>query len=337
MQRKKPPHRPVCSSCYEVLQLDERNAGPETHSVVFDGRTYTLKGTRWYDEVDYIVPPKCIQNKLNRLVANQLAQEDEQIVDPKELLRRARLAHAADQLERARWLLLRAGSWPYDADPTMDELHSAVLASRIMRPDVLDDALKRFRWNKPLDFYKGYLKAGLQLAHLLQEADAACSHPRDLARHLAIRSELVFQNLALHGEASSGLICIAGITYDYFCSDAVLNLEPSLEYRIDPLHYYDDGPTERDWRACQSLGIKGEDRLRDRLTDVEDRFYWYRSPEFYWGHTAISLGISLGLSDSAACPVPSLLQSVYADLMVRSALIAGKILVAPAVAVKQKD
>lgn len=81
--------------------------------VTLDGKSYIWTGTRWYGATDYLTPPVTIVNRLNAVLAGQAKSEDDAVVDPDELLSRAKRARESGQHQRALQLARRA----FDARP----------------------------------------------------------------------------------------------------------------------------------------------------------------------------------------------------------------------------
>jgi tetratricopeptide (TPR) repeat protein len=77
--------------------------------VELDGKRYVWTGDSWYAECNYLTPPLDKIQRLNTLIANRLAAEDDRVSDADALLRLARQAHETDgQLDRAHRLAHRA-------------------------------------------------------------------------------------------------------------------------------------------------------------------------------------------------------------------------------------
>jgi predicted Zn-dependent protease len=116
---------------------------PSPIIITHDGKRYTWDGSRWYGTDDYTQPPQGIVQRLNALIAHQVAAEDAAVSDPAELLSRAKRAQASGQLQRAAKLARQVCV----ADP--GNIGAAAVLSSILRemgrPEEALEIADRFR------------------------------------------------------------------------------------------------------------------------------------------------------------------------------------------------
>ena len=77
-------------------------------TVSFDEKQYTWDGDHWYRDADFMRPPQAIERRLNELISGQVAADDAEVTDLRELVRRAQRARLLDHLDRALELARRA-------------------------------------------------------------------------------------------------------------------------------------------------------------------------------------------------------------------------------------
>lgn len=99
---------------------------------------YLWDGVRWVDAKTYLVPTVSIVNRLNDLLADKLAIEDNNIASIDELMKRARVARDALQLNRSIKLLNRI----LDLNPN-NLAALAILCSVLRRQGSAEEALER--------------------------------------------------------------------------------------------------------------------------------------------------------------------------------------------------
>jgi hypothetical protein len=95
--------------------------------VPFQGRDYVWDGREWYGSEDYTIPPRSIAVRLDDLLAERLAGEEETLTDWNELLRRAKMARDRLQYKRAERLARRA----HDLRP--DDVRIASVLCSVLR------------------------------------------------------------------------------------------------------------------------------------------------------------------------------------------------------------
>jgi ribonuclease HI len=104
-------HRDQKNLKHEAIE-EHRKTETDKHStrqiqVKFEGKYYIWTGNIWYDKISSLKPPKALINKLNDLLITTLEQEDDNIHDVEQLLKRAKEARDSLQYGRAQKLARR--------------------------------------------------------------------------------------------------------------------------------------------------------------------------------------------------------------------------------------
>ena len=84
----------------------EKASSPQC--VQFNGKNYTWDSANWYDTETHLKPPVSVISELNKCLVPLLEEEDQQIENPHELLKRAKKARDSSQYVRAEELARRA-------------------------------------------------------------------------------------------------------------------------------------------------------------------------------------------------------------------------------------
>jgi hypothetical protein len=135
---------------YEVLYINfisnsytQRVFSVSNTTITLNGKHFVWDGSRWYGARDYLEPPASVICKLNALMEDQFAAEDEAVTEPQELLSMSKRIQEAGQLGRA----LRFARRSFQARP--DDAGTAAVLSSILRkaqrPEEALDVGDRFR------------------------------------------------------------------------------------------------------------------------------------------------------------------------------------------------
>lgn len=105
--------------------------------VEYEGKRYVYNGKSWRGESDFMNPPSGIIPHLNALIADQLAEDDDAITNPHDMIERAsELRDMPGHLERSLRLAQRA----HDMNPE-DPGVACVLSSILRRKNRWDEAI----------------------------------------------------------------------------------------------------------------------------------------------------------------------------------------------------
>ena len=92
----------------ERVTYEVKVAVEEGSLVELDGKSYSWRGSGWYETKTFLRPPTAVVSRLNRQLQGQLLQADEGVTGFQELLSRAKTARGAKQHGRSERLLSRA-------------------------------------------------------------------------------------------------------------------------------------------------------------------------------------------------------------------------------------